>query len=271
MAAVAATNRSLWDPRAQPGDPEYTTVWSFPVRGDWATHEGSYRGNFAPQIARNVIEMYSEAGQWVLDPMVGGGTTLVEARLLGRNAMGVDINPAAVELAEKALRFKHHPATQQTVRAGDARDLSFVADGSIDLVVTHPPYMNIIRYSEGRIAEDLSNIGSLPRFCDAMEQVAGELLRVLRPDGHCAILIGDTRRGRHFVPLAFNVLRRFLAAGFVLKEDIIKVQHNCRQTRRWQWKARRDRFYLIMHEHLFIFRKPRPGEDLGPIRYSAGI
>jgi len=64
---------------------EYTTVWSFPERGAWATHNPQYRGNFAPQIARNVIEMYSEKGDDILDPMVGGGTTLIEARLLCRN------------------------------------------------------------------------------------------------------------------------------------------------------------------------------------------
>lgn len=72
------------------------------------------------------------------------------------------------------------------------------------------------------------------------------------------------------MPLAFQVMRRFLRAGFVLKEDIIKVQHHCSQTQRWRWKAQRDKFYLIMHEHLFVFRKPRPGEDLTRLRDSAG-
>ena len=55
--------------------PEYTTIWSFPVRGSWATHDPGYRGNFAPQIPRNVIEMYSEKGEVVLDPMVGAALT----------------------------------------------------------------------------------------------------------------------------------------------------------------------------------------------------
>ncbi|HSV27831.1 MAG TPA: hypothetical protein VLH60_08055 [Sedimentisphaerales bacterium] len=65
----------------------------------------------------------------------------------------------------------------------------------------------------------------------------------------------DGVEAKHWVPLAFNVMQRFLAAGFVLKEDIVKVQHNCMFTRRWEWKAKRDKFYLIMHEHLFVFRK----------------
>ena len=248
--------------------PQYTTVWSFPQRGSWATHNAKYRGNFAPQIARNIIEMYSEKGQTILDPMVGAGTTLIEAKLLARNALGMDINPEAIELAQAALAFKHHPPSEQEVKVGDARDLSFLGDNSFDLVLTHPPYMNIIRYSDGKLEGDLSNIGSLPRFCDEMETIAAELLRVLKPDRYCAILIGDTRKARHFVPLAYHVMRRFLQVGFVLKEDIIKVQHHCKYTERWRGKAKRDKFYLIMHEHLFVFRKPRKAEDLSRVRWS---
>ena len=73
------------------------------------------------------------------------------------------------------------------------------------------------------------------------------------------------------MPLAFNVMQRFLKAGFVLKEDIIKVQHNCSATERWRPKAIADKFYLIMHEHLFVFRKPKVGEDLGRLKYSRAI
>ena len=174
--------------------PEWTTVWSFPERGAWATHNPKYRGNFAPQIPRNVIEMYTEPGERVLDPMVGAGTTLIEAKLLGRDAVGLDINPEAVKLSKKALEFKHRPVSNQEVSVGDARDLSRFEDESFDLVVTHPPYMNIIRYSGGKIEGDLSNTGSMPRFCDEIETIARELLRVLREDRYCAILIDDTRK-----------------------------------------------------------------------------
>ena len=215
--------------------------------------------------------MYSAKGDRILDPMVGAGTTLIEAKLLARDALGLDINPQAVELAKAALCFKHHPASEQQVQVGDARDLSALPDDSFDLVLTHPPYMNIIKYSEGRTAGDLSNIGSLPKFCDEMQAVARELFRVLKPDKHCAILIGDTRKGRHYVPLAFHVMQRFLNVGFVLKEDIIKLQHNCATTERWKPKAQAGKFYLIMHEHLFVFRKPAAGEDLSRLKYSRSI
>lgn len=60
-----------------------TTVWGFPRRGSWGTHRGDYRGNWTPQIPRALILKYSEPGEIVLDPMVGSGTTCIEAVLLG--------------------------------------------------------------------------------------------------------------------------------------------------------------------------------------------
>mgnify|MGYP001591475146 CR=1 FL=1 len=72
-------------PESVPSDKvETTTVWSFPERGKWSTHSAKYRGNCAPQIARNLILLYSQEGDTVLDPMVGSGTTMIEAKLLGR-------------------------------------------------------------------------------------------------------------------------------------------------------------------------------------------
>jgi DNA modification methylase len=247
---------------------ETTTCWAFPERGAWATHNPGYRGNFAPQIPRNVILNYSEEGETVLDPMVGSGTTLIECKLLNRNGIGIDINPNAVKLSQKALRFKHDSSCFQLAYLGNVKKLRLVEDDSIDLICTHPPYMNLVTYSEGKIAEDLSNISSPKKFCDTFEAGVKEMYRVLKPNRYCAILIGDTRKGQHYVPLSSFVMQKFLQSGFILKEDIIKQQFNCSYSRRWTAAGKKLKFYLIMHEHLFIFRKPQKDEDLARVRWS---
>ena len=84
---------------------ETNTVWAFPDRGKWATHDAKYRGNWSPYIPRNVILRYSQEGDTVLDPFVGGGTTAVEAKLTNRNFIGFDINPAAVERSRQKCEF----------------------------------------------------------------------------------------------------------------------------------------------------------------------
>lgn len=66
----------------------------------YATHGlHAYAAKCPPQLARFAIATYSRPGQLVLDPMAGSGTTLVEARLLGRSAIGVDLDPLACLIA----------------------------------------------------------------------------------------------------------------------------------------------------------------------------
>jgi len=250
---------------------EKTTVWSFEHRGNWATHRGNYRGNWAPQIPRNIILRYSEEGDLVLDQMLGSGTTLVECKLLGRNGIGVDVNLEALMVAYNRLDFTYiapdeQPVTTQRLYLGDARSLSMIADETIDLIATHPPYANIIPYSRERENGDLSRVHSIDEFISEMGDVAKECFRMLKPGKHCAILIGDTHKHKHYVPIAYRVLEVFLNQGFVLREDVIKEQWHT-QTMRGPWsKGRNHDFLLTFHEHLFIFRKL--GQDEKPSKFK---
>ncbi|MBW7887466.1 MAG: site-specific DNA-methyltransferase [Bacteroidetes bacterium] len=247
---------------------ESTTVWDFPVRGNWATHKSDYRGNFAPQIPRNLILNYSQEGEFILDPMVGSGTTLIEAKLLNRNAIGYDINQNAIDISKERLNFSVDNSSKQKVELGDVRNLTKLKENSIDLIITHPPYANIVTYSDRKNPDDLSSLAGIPKFLEQLEVGIKELFRVIKPDRYCAILIGDTRKGQHYIPLSYFILNLCLKNGFALKEEIIKTQHNTKYGNRWKGKAKSYQFYLIMHEHLFVFRKPKPNEDLSRIRYS---
>lgn len=233
---------------------EMTTHWSFPRRGDWATHDAKWRGNWSPYIPRNIILRYSKEGELVLDQFVGGGTTLVEAKLLNRNIIGVDVNDAALVRCREKIDFEHEGANGKVfLYKGDARHLDFIPGSSIDLICTHPPYADIIRYSED-IEEDLSRL-KLADFLKEMKAVATESYRVLKKDRFCAVLMGDTRQKGHMVPMAFEVMQIFSDAGFTLKELIIKEQHNCRATGYWKTNSVKYNFLLIAHEYLFVFRK----------------
>lgn len=234
---------------------ECTTVWSFRRRGNWATHKSKYRGNWAPEVVRNLLIRYSQEGDYILDPMIGGGTTAIECKLLNRNLLALDINPNAIETTQEALSFEaeHHPTIR--LELNDSRKLDMLKDESIDFVLNHPPYADIIKYSDKQTDADLSNIHDIDEFCDEMEKVAKEFYRVLKPNKYCAILIGDTRRKKMYQPMAYKVMQKFLDVGFELKEDIIKQQHNCKATGFWVNKSKDYNFLLIMHEHLFIFEK----------------
>lgn len=251
---------------------EGTTVWSFPDRGSWATHTPEYRGNWSPRVARNIILRYSKEGDTVLDPMVGGGTTLVEAMLTGRNSIGIDVNVNSAMITKNRLDFpedirKELPNVTSKVFVGDVRNLDLLEDESIDLIATHPPYANIIKYGKS-VEGDLSAIPDYNIFAEEMKRAAQEMYRVLKPGKYCAILMGDTHNKSHYVPMAFKVMIKFLEVGFILKEDIIKHEWNCWSDSKWKNKVN-DRFLLTMHEHLFIFRKLAKNEKVSDFRNSS--
>ncbi len=181
-----------WEPKGF--QPETTTVWSFKNRGKWATHDGRYRGNWSPYIPRNVILRYSKPGEVVLDYFCGGGTTAVEAKLLGRHCIARDINPDALALTRENLDFQlpqemfsDNGESLIQPELGDARDLSSIASNSVDLICAHPPYAGIISYSANSVDGDLSTL-SVPEFIGEMQKVARESYRVLKAGRQCAIL-----------------------------------------------------------------------------------
>lgn len=92
--------------------------------------------------------------------------------------------------------------TQHLLREGDARDLEFIADESIHLVVTSPPYWTLKEYQEN--GAQLGSIESYDDFADELEKAWIEAHRVLVPGGRLVIVVGDvnvSRRayGRHLV------------------------------------------------------------------------
>lgn len=251
---------------------EIENIWSFPERGKWATHylNAKYRGNYAPQVPRNIILRYSMGNDIILDPFIGSGTTLIESKLLKRHGIGIDINKGSTMITMDRLNFNSEEDSfpEQEVYTGDARNLNKIPDDSIDLVVTHPPYANIIAYSKNdKIEGDLSRITDINEYYKQMRTVAAELFRVVKGGKYCAILIGDSRKYKHQIPLSFRLMDIFLEQGFILKEDVIKFQHNTKTRQYWEKASVEKNFLLLAYEHLFIFRKPE-GKATGIYKYS---
>ena len=75
-----------------------------------------YPARFSPKLVRAAIETFTEPGDLVLDPFVGGGTTLVEAMALGRNAIGADISSLATFVSEVKTTLYAEPELETLKR-----------------------------------------------------------------------------------------------------------------------------------------------------------
>lgn len=231
---------------------EKSSVWSFPTRGSWATHDSKYRGNCSPYVVRNLILRYTKETDWILDQFVGGGTSLIEAKLLGRNIIGTDVNPDALARCREKTDFEYGNAKVK-IKEADARSLGFIEDEGVDFICTHPPYADIIKYSNN-IENDISHL-KYDDFLKAMVQVANESYRVLKSDKYCAFVVGDIRQKGSVRPLGFDTMKVFENAGFKLKEVVIKQQHNCKMTAKWEKISVERNFFLLAHEYVFVLKK----------------
>lgn len=233
---------------------ENTSIWSFKERGNWATHKGDYRGNCPPQVPRNLILKYTREEDIVLDPFCGSGTSMIECKLLNRKGIGIDVNVESLKLAKDRLNFEYYTTYEPKLIKADSTNLQrIIPNGKIDFIFAHPPYADIIKYSKD-IKEDISRL-NLQEFLNQMSLFSKECFRILKKGKICSVLIGDIRKNKNVIPLGFYIMNIFIQAGFILKEIIIKEQHNCKMTEYWENKNMD--FYLLAHEYVFVLKKDK--------------
>ncbi|HEY2799961.1 MAG TPA: site-specific DNA-methyltransferase [Chthoniobacterales bacterium] len=106
--------------------------------------------------------------------------------------------------------------TEHILRLGDARNLSWIADSSVHLIVTSPPYWTLKKYEENE--RQLGEIADYDRFLDELDKVWRECARVLVPGGRICCVVGDVciprKQGRHRVmPLHADIMVRARSLG----------------------------------------------------------
>lgn len=106
--------------------------------------------------------------------------------------------------------------TKHQLRLGDARNLSWIPDESVHLVVTSPPYWTLKKYEEN--AKQLGEIADYEKFLDELDKVWRECARTLAPGGRICCVVGDVciprKQGRHLVmPLHADIMVRARSIG----------------------------------------------------------
>lgn len=108
--------------------------------------------------------------------------------------------------------------TTHLLRLGDARELSWLSDESVHLVITSPPYWILKEYPRNK--RQMGAIADYEQFLCALDKVWAECFRVLAPGGRICCVVGDVciprkKHGRHFVmPLHADIQVRSRAHGF---------------------------------------------------------
>jgi hypothetical protein len=241
------------------------SLWMLPRRDTSGAHLGWYWGNFIPQIPHQMMLRYTRRGDWVLDPFAGSGTTLIECRRMGRNGVGIELNPEVVERSRGLVEEEPNPRSASTeVFVGDSRTVDIAAllekgkINSVQLIILHPPYSDIIRFSDQEA--DLSGCKDTDAFLEMFGQVLDNVLPVLERGRYCALVAGDKYHKGQWIPLGFYCMNEVLKRGLLLKSTIVKNFEDTRakrdQKQLWRYRALVGGFYIFKHEYVFVFRKP---------------
>jgi len=213
---------------AKNSEPTLTSsVISIPQRDNrWG--DCRYRGNCDGTLFRELVLRYEPRS--VLDPMMGSGTTRDVARELTAGG-------------QRRLRYRGLDLKKGFDILADTPDEFF------DLVWIHPPYWDIVRYSDD--PADLSSYESWDEFRVALALALRRCHEWLGPGGRLAVLVGDVRKRGRYYPLVREVLNLDGTVG-ELRSVIIKLQHNC-QSDTTVYSRLED--VRIAHEYCIVFKR----------------
>lgn len=260
MAKYNDINMDCW----KDYDDIYTdTLWLIDKRDNSGAHTGAYHGNFVPQIPNQLFRRYTKKGDWILDPFMGSGTSLIEAQRLRRNSIGIELQEnIATEAYERILSEKNN-ACHGRVCVDDSRTADIQAilqkEGisKIQFILFHPPYWDIIKFSDN--PKDISNSETLDSFLENFGNVIDNTIPHLERNRYCAVVIADKYANSEIVPLGFHCMNLFLQRGLKLKAILVKnfedTKGKSNQKAIWRYRALASDFYIFKHEYIFIFKK----------------
>jgi DNA modification methylase len=240
------------------------SLWVMGKRDKSGAHSAGYWGNFIPQIPNQFIRRYTKKGDWVLDSFLGSGTTLIECKRLGRNGIGIELNDEVIKIAKKNLaKEKNNNKVKTKVLKGDSRkadlksELIKLKTDSVQFVLLHPPYWDIIEFSKKK--SDLSNAKSIEDFLQMFGRVIDNTCGVLDKGRYLAVIIGDKYSDGEWIPLGFYTMQEVMKRGYKLKSTIVKnfdtTKGKMNQKELWRYRALAGGFYIFKHEYIFLFQK----------------
>jgi hypothetical protein len=212
----------------------------------------THPAKFPETLARDFIEFFTKRGEWVLDPMVGTGSTLLAAAAAGRPSVGIELSTefadlARLRLAECGLAASHTASTPSPVPAhlivADARHVAALDLPQISYCLTSPPYWDMLhrrgfetqasRRARGLPVaysardEDLGNIADYEQFLEALCAIYTALRVKLRHRAYLTVIVKNVKKGGRVYPLAWDLARR-LSEVYALKDERIWLQDNVR-------------------------------------------
>ncbi|MHA1323958.1 MAG: DNA methyltransferase [Candidatus Helarchaeota archaeon] len=220
----------------------------------------NHPASFPPDLAKHFIRFFTKTGDWVFDPFMGIGSTLVACMELKRNCWGTELNSQFAEYAQQRIT-KIQTRLDQFLPSASASASSltlqvFNADcreciqiwheheyPPVKFTITSPPYWNMLADSRGGVksamkqrieqgfnqtysndSRDLGNISNYQQYLEELFSIFSQIKALMAPKGYLMIILQNIRtRDGKVCPLAWELALK-LRETFALKQEFIWCQ-----------------------------------------------
>ena len=219
-----------------------------PRENDKIKHPAS----FPESLIKEFILFFTKKGDWVLDPFLGSGSTLIAAYETGRNAVGIEISEYWAEISRKRLKIVREQAkmdkfltgeeTQQIIIVGDSREIDEIWKNynlpKIKYTITSPPYWNQLKRNyirqKKRVEQglptiystdprDLGNIDDYAQFLLEQKLIFDKIYDITVDGGYLTIITNNIYADGRLYPLAFDTLIT-LSEKWIPKDEKLWLQ-----------------------------------------------
>ncbi|WP_026092359.1 site-specific DNA-methyltransferase [Calidifontibacillus oryziterrae] len=227
---------------------------------------------FPQQLTERIIKIFTKSNMTVLDPFMGTGSTVLSATLNNRKGIGFELSEEFFTIAQsriEELQLSIFDEGQEFIEPllfnKDCRLLKeHIEPNTVDLVVTSPPYWDIlnmkrtsdhkdiVNYSDSDV--DLGNIDDYAQFLNELKAVFEQVYDVIKPGGYCVVVVMDIRKKSTFYPFHSDLATKMQELGFKFEDIVIwdrQHEYNNMRPLGYPYKYRINK----VHEYVLIFSK----------------
>lgn len=154
---------------------------------------------YPESLVEHFLEEYTHAGDVILDPFAGFGTTLLVAERMGRNPFGVEINQDKVDYVRSIL------SNPENIIHGDSLFLADIDLPPIDFSMTSPPYMTKDDHSENPLTGNKTR--GYQTYLRDIRSIYGQLREHMKPSGTVVVEVSNLKVENQVTPLAWDIGR----------------------------------------------------------------
>ena len=236
-------------------------------------------GKFPEELVERFVRFFTQAGDWVLDPFAGVGSTAVACKSLGRNSISIELVPKFAKIAEEQISGRKGSGTH-TVIIGDSKNGTSLIEEhfndstpEFDYLITSPPYWNMLRKSRGNnetthkerreqglseyysdLGIDIGNIESYEEYLQAVTKTIEGYYELLKDGAYLTIVAQNMRDIDGDLKAIAWDLAKLLSKTYDLKQEQIWCQDN---KRLGCWGFPTTYVSNVHHHYCIVLRKPK--------------